>query len=122
MQSSSGALSKRRDAIGVVALHNESVLMSDAKVKANTLNQQYVSIFSKEEGGIPYKCVSPHPVMENLIISQAGVTKLLKGLNMNTPSGPDKIPPKVLNKLAEDVAIHLTSVFITSVEIGWIPH
>ena len=77
-----------------------SVLVLDVKGKANTLSQQYVSILSKEEGDIPPKGVSPHPVMENLNICQAGVTTtvttLLKGLNMNKASGSDKISPKVL--------------------------
>ena len=38
--------------------------LSDANDKTNTLNQQYVSIFRKEEGDIPFKGVNPHPVME----------------------------------------------------------
>ena len=49
--------------------------------------------------------------MENLNISVAGVTKLLKGLNMKKASGPDKISLKVLNELAEDVAHHLIALF-----------
>ena len=47
--------------------------------KANTLNQQYVFIFSNEDGDIPFEGVSLHPVKDNLSISLAGVTKLLKG-------------------------------------------
>ena len=91
-----------------LAWHPCAAVFSGTKGKANTLNQQYASIFSKEED-IPSKDVSPHPVMETLNISQASVTKLLKGLNLNKASGPDKISPKVLNELAEDVAppLHL---------------
>ena len=88
--------SKRRDATGVAPLRKDSVLMSHAKGKASILNQQteYVSVFSKEERDIPSKGVSSHPVMENLNISQAGVTKLMKGLNMNKAREPVKISPK----------------------------
>ena len=42
-------------------LHNDDVLVSGTKSKAHTLNQQYVSVFSKEEGDIPSKGVRPHP-------------------------------------------------------------
>ena len=87
-----------------------------------TLNQQYVSIFSKEEEDIPSKGVRSHPPMKNLNISKEGVTKLLKELNMNTASGPDKISLKVLNTLADDVAPHLTSIFTTFLETGRIPN
>ena len=63
----------------------------------------------------------PTRTLENLI-SWAGVTKLLKGLDMNKSSGPDKISPKVLNELTEDVAPHLTSIFTTSLGTGRISH
>ena len=76
----------------------------------------------KKEEDISSKGVSLHPVMENLNISQAGVTKVLKGLNTNKASEPDRISPEVLNELAEDVAPHLTSIFTTSLETGRIPH
>ena len=51
--------SKRKDATGVAPLHSNTVLVSDTYGKTNTLNQQYASIFCKEEGDIPSKCVIP---------------------------------------------------------------
>ena len=87
---------RRRDATVATPLHNDGVLVPDTKGKTNTLNQQYVTVFSKVEGDISSKGVSPYPVTENLNISQAGVTNLLKGLNTNKASGPDKTSPKVL--------------------------
>ena len=50
-----------------------------------------MSHLQQRRGDIPSKGVSLNPDMENLNISQAGVTKLLKGLNMNKASGSDKI-------------------------------
>ena len=41
---------------------------------------------------------------------------------MNKANGPDKISPQELKGLAEDVAPHLTSIFITSLETGRIPN
>ena len=114
--------SKRKDATGVAPLRSNGVLIPDAKGKADTLNKQYASVFTKDEDDAPSKGVSPHPVIENLNITEAGVTKLLKGLNPNKASGPDKISPKVLNELAEEVSPHLTSIFNTSLETGRIPH
>ena len=94
-------------------LHNDGILMSDAKGKANTLNQNYVSIFRKEEGDNPSKGLSPHSVMENLNIVQAAVTKLLKRLNMNKASAPDKTSPKMLKQVSRKCC---------SLETGRIPH
>ena len=68
----------------------------DVKGK-NTVNQQYVFIFSKEEVDIQSTGVSPHPANENLSTSQPGVIKLLKEANMNKASVPDKIASNVLN-------------------------
>ena len=82
---------------------SDNVLMSDVKDKVNTFIQ-YVSMFNRE-GDIPTNGSSPHHAMENLNISQAGVTKLLKGSNTNKASKPDKISPNVLNELEEDTVL-----------------
>ena len=63
-----------------------------------------------------------HLAIDNLNIGQAGVTRLMKWMNKNKVSGPDKISPKVLNELAEDIAPHLTFIFTTSLETSRIPH
>ena len=57
------AKSKLRDTTGVALKHIEGVLVSCAKGKTNNRNYQYVTIFSKEEGEIPSKGASPHPVI-----------------------------------------------------------
>ena len=60
-------------------------------------------------------------MLENLIISETGVLKLLSNLNVHKASGPDKISPKILKELAPEIAPCLTLIFNKSYETGVVP-
>ena len=59
--------------------------------------------------------------MPDICISEAGVNKLLKGLNPHKASGPDSITPRILKELADDISPILTLIFKQSYDTGELP-
>ena len=66
--------------------------MITSKSKAETLNQQFQSVFTKEDDNIPYILPSNHPSIDNLTFSINGFQKLLQELKHGKAPGPDNIP------------------------------
>ena len=115
--------SKKKDSCSVAPLRTEGgVLISDAIGKANILNNQYASVFTKDNvGDVPSKGISTSPTLPDIIITEKGVLKMLKKLNPNKAAGPDKISPRVLKELAEPVCRPLTTLFQHSINTGTVP-
>ena len=59
------------------------IIQADCTSKADTLDKQFASVFTKDECStyIPEKGDSPYPSMEDIDISPAGVNKLFSGLD-----------------------------------------
>ncbi len=112
---------KRKDPCDVSPLKSEGTLISDAKGKASVLNKQYCSVFTNENTPAPPLGNSAHLPMPDIIINPNEVEKALKDLKPNNTSGPDKISPRVLKELAEELSPHLTRIFQTSLESGSVP-
>jgi len=89
---------KKQESIGVAPLRKGTQLNSDSKVKAQILNEQFQSVFTKEDDSHPHLDGPPHPPIPALDISVDGVRKLLNGLKVNKASGPDNIPNRVLRE------------------------
>ena len=85
---------------------------ADPLDKSNILNRQYESTFTREdETNISQPEGQPYPPMPDIEISREGVLKLLKKINPNKASGPDMIPARILQDLAEELAPILTEIF-----------
>ena len=80
-----------QEATGVSPLKNkDGFLKSDSTSKANILNNQFVSVFTKEDtGSLPDKGPSPYPSMPNIEVNWKGVHKLLKGIKPFKATRPD---------------------------------
>ncbi|XP_038045149.1 uncharacterized protein LOC119719722 [Patiria miniata] len=116
-----GALvkAKRCDLMGVAPLKEGGFLHTDPKAKANTLNRQFTSVFSTDNGApLPDLGTSNHPEMENITVSENGVIKLLKNLKPFTASGPDGIPTMLLKQTAAEIAPAATLLFQASIDQG----
>ena len=112
-----------QESAGVSPLKNEDgFLKSDNQSKANILNNQFESVFTKEDtSSIPDKGPSPHPEMPNIEVNWKGVHKLLKGLKSFKATGPDSIPAFILKAAADQLAPILTQLYQTSLNTGQIP-
>ena len=114
--------SKRKDTCGVSPLRDNGLLISDAKGKANILNNQYSSVFTDQDGShLPPLGPSPYEPAPDITVTPEGVEKLLARQKPNKASGPDKISPLLLKNLAKQLAAPLASIFQASRHQGQVP-
>ena len=115
--------SKRKVSEGVSPLLNsDGFLQSDSQQKANILNDQFQSVYTrKNTEGIPDMGPSTPPDMNHITIHPPGIIKLLKELNIHKASGPDSIPTFILQKAASEIASVLSKICQTSADTGDVP-
>jgi hypothetical protein len=112
----------KRDSMGVSPLKNQGTLVCEAEEKANILNKQYQSVFTKEDlSSIPSTVGPEQPEMPGITMSINGIHKILLGLNIHKASGPDNIPARMLKELADQVAPCLHVIFTRSLDTGEVP-
>ena len=112
---------KRTDANGVAPLRVNGKLINDSKLKAEALNRQFQSVFTKEA---PLNLTAPayqFPELPYINITVPGVLKLLRNLKPGKAAGPDNIGPRILKELAEEIADPLTTIFKKSLAEGHVP-
>lgn len=104
--------SLRQDSCGVAPLKYGGKLHTEPEAKANILNKQFKTSFTKEpEGELPTPAGPAYLSMSDISITINGVQKLLAGLNPHKAMGPDKLPPTVLRGLSIEIAPILTQIF-----------
>ena len=80
---------RRQDNIGVVPLKEGATLVSDSVSKTKILLKQFCSVFTKDDGSTLPQMESPEsPTIDDLIIREEGVAKLLRNLNASKACGP----------------------------------
>ena len=100
----------------------DGLLQSDSIVKANMLNDQFVSVFTNEDlSSIPTLGPSNHPSVPAFNISACGVERLLSKIRPHSASGPDNIPAYLLKMGAKELAPPLALLFQASLNQGKIP-
>ena len=120
------ARKKLKTKVGVAPLladlKNQESLVFDDKGKADLLQDQFSSVFTKESlHDIPSFCPRSHIKLGTIVIQVEDVVKKLKGLNTNKSSGPDEIHPKLISELAEILSEPLTILLNSSLRSGKIP-
>ena len=114
--------SKRCESVGVSPLKQNGITHINAKAKANILNNQFGSVFTKENNeALPDLGPSPYPELPDLEIHSGGVERLLKELDPNKAHGPDNIPSRLLKDFSQFLAKPLTLIFQASLHQGKIP-
>ena len=113
--------SLRKECSGVPTLKQGDRLITDTIGKAEALNDQYQSVFTKEPPGpIPDKGPSPYQAMEDPFITEAGVLKLLQNIKVDKATRPDSIAARVMQETAVDLAPVLTTIFTHSTPIRYL--
>jgi len=96
---------------GVSTLVSEDRVGLDPRTKADVLNCQFSSVFTKEDvNHLPQKNPSPYPVMSPAVVHNAGVYKLLSQLNQHKACGPDNNPPVFLKSCALELTNMLSFI------------
>jgi len=112
----------KKDHVGTAPLKENGLLFSDPKAKADILNRQYQSVFSREDSSdIPAPSETPYPPMPEIVISRNGIVKQLQELKVDKASGPDLLPPRVLKAAANPISFCLERIFQASLSTGIVP-
>ena len=102
---------------------NPNSLKFDDKEKAEILQDQFCSVFTKEQAGVlPIMEKRTNELATDLPITEDEVRKEILLLNINKSCGPDDVSPILLIKLVDFVAGPLTTIMRASVDCGVLPH
>ena len=95
---------------------------ADPKDKADILNMQYESVFTKEDiANITKPAGTSYPSMPNIKVKEEGVKKLLQKTNPNKACGPDLITSRILKDLSSELTPFLTLIFQKTIDEGEVP-
>ena len=121
---------QRSTTTGVSPLRSGGKLVTDPKAKAEILNNQFFKAFSEgltySEKEFSEKCNietnnNLFDNMNDIIITDKGIEKLLVNLNPSKATGPDGLPPRVLKELSKELAPILGNIFRLSLSTGAVP-
>ena len=111
----------KRECTGVPTLQINGQIITNDRDKANTLNNQFSSVFTPEIYPIPQLAPSVYADIHFLEIGIDGVGKQLKNLNHNKATGPDELPARVLKETAAEIAPIITHIFQQSYNTSKLP-
>ena len=111
----------RRENTNIPVLNYNGFSHESTLEKAEVLNQQFQSVFTKEpDSPLPDKGLSPHPAICDINVSVEGVYNLLLNIHPHKACGPDQIHGRVLKETADVIAPFLRT-FQSSLHSGVIP-
>ena len=117
--------SKKEDNVGVSPLKEDGKLHVTAQKKCEILATQFRSVFTDDKND-PQSDTLLHgpayPPIEELIIRDEGVAKLLADIDPSKASSPDEIPCRLLKELAQELAPVFASLFRQSLSTGDLPY
>ena len=111
-----------RESIGPLKVN--STLIDTDKDMAETLNNFFQSVFTKENTDeLPELSDIKEgiPLLENIVFSEKDIKEKLLKLNPFSAPGPDNINPSLLVNIAEEVAVPLNIIFNKSMSTGTVP-
>lgn len=103
-------------------LSTDNLVCSTDSSKAEALQSHFASVFTKENlNSNPVLKSELLPTIGNIKISSACVKAQLDKVNSNKACGPDKIHPRVLKELSQEIAPILAHLFQQSIDHGKVP-
>ena len=101
---------------------DETSTKFDGKKKANIIQQQFVSVFTKEPNAeVPVLDKKTELNLPNIIITAEMARNEILKLNLNKSCGPDKIHPQILIELVDLVSKPLALLLNKTTDEGCIP-
>ena len=101
---------------------DENSLRFDDKTKADILQRQFASVFTRESTeDVPTLSARTSFAIKELEIPDENVKKKLQSLNTNKSCGPDLIHAHPLKELAEQICRPVTTFFNLSLKRGEVP-
>ena len=114
--------SLRKENQGIPTLQTPSGILAATNIsKANTLVNQFTSVFTKEITETLPNLHSVHPEMPKISFGLEGIAKLLSNINHTKAAGPDKLPARLLKETAHQIAPMYTNLFSQSYQHGLLP-
>ena len=133
--------SSKTDAQGIAVLKKGDKTCTNDVDQANLLKSQFHSVFSVRApldlmklchttmlngetslvNILPERLTWKFPIMQEIVISTAGVTKLLSDLNVSNAAGPDAIKPIVLKQLSQEISPVVALIFQISLDSSTAP-
>ena len=112
---------KSKEGIGPLLSDNDQLVESDTEM-VQILNQFFSSVFTTEDMvNIPKDAMSVEMEINNISCTLEDITKGLLKLNVNKSCGPDKLYPRVLKELANEIAKPLQIIFNKTILEGKVP-
>ena len=113
---------KTKDPIGAIR-NNNNTIITDKREIANTLNEQFSSVFVNEPSNIslPNFASRTNNKIANFDIKEPEVAKLLSELDKFKSCGTDCVHSYVLKSCADSWAIPLSIIFRKSLDSGEVP-
>ena len=112
--------SKNNENVGIADLIEGNKIIQDPSEKANLFNKHFSSVFSTP-GPANHSPTTNIPSMEKILVSRAGVLKLLLNIKIHKATGPDGIPGRILKLCAHELVDSLTLIFQASLDNGIVP-
>ena len=101
---------------------DKETLAYDDKEKADILQNQFSSVFTREpDGDIPRLPQKTKYSVKNIHVTVQMVLEILKNLKDDKSCGPDEMHPRMLKELADDLAAPLATLFNMSIQDGVLP-
>ena len=112
--------SLRKDSSFIAPLKDNGRLFNSPKDKANILNHQYHSVYTREDpsSATPDSDGTPLPDMDNITVTEQGVKKLLLKSNQQKATVTIMIPARILRECSEELAPILTIVLNRTLQTG----
>lgn len=102
-------------------LNISNYVTETVKEQAKCLNQQFSSVFSREQTDyIPY-IPCDYNRMPDIEVEETGVKKLLNNIDISKSCGPDGIPSRILKDCSEIISPIYTSLFNQSLKSACLP-